>query len=55
LKKVSGKKQRDAAVEEKERQEKKSKAAAEEKENRVQEVADTQDLFGDKDNEDVIF
>jgi len=53
LKKVSGKKQRDAAAEEKLRQE--AKASAEKKEREVEEATDAQDLLGDKDNEDVIF
>lgn len=53
LKKVSGKKQRDAAAEEKLRQE--AKASAEKKEREVEEATDSQDLLGDKDNEDVIF
>jgi V-type H+-transporting ATPase subunit D len=44
LKKVSGKKQRDAAVEEKERLEKKAAAAATEKENREQ-AAEDQSLY----------
>lgn len=60
---MSGKKQRDAAAEEAERQAKKKAAAdADQKEDReafaedaAQEETDTQDLFGDKDNEDVIF
>lgn len=52
LKKVSGKKQRDIAAADKERAEAKS---GEEKENLVEEAVETQDLLGDKDNEDVIF
>lgn len=55
LKKVSGKKHRDAAAEEKERQLKKTSKDAEEKEKKIQDTTETQDLFGDKDNEDVIF
>lgn len=60
LKKVSGKKQRDAAAEEKERQVKKAAQAAkdkdaDEKENATQDDGESQDLFGDKENEDVIF
>lgn len=60
LKKVSGKKQRDTAAEEAERQAKKQAAADAEKENAgvkdaAKEAAEEQDLFGDKDNEDVIF
>jgi len=53
LKKVSGKKQRDAAAGEKEREI--ALAAAEDKENARADAADSQDLLGDKDNEDVIF
>ncbi|KAF2473926.1 uncharacterized protein BDR25DRAFT_301988 [Lindgomyces ingoldianus] len=53
LKKVSGKKQRDAAAEEQGREA--AKAAAADKENREGDAADSQDLLGDKDNEDVIF
>jgi len=53
LKKVSGKKQRDAAAGEKEREI--ALAAAEGKENARADAADAQDLLGDKDNEDVIF
>jgi V-type H+-transporting ATPase subunit D len=53
LKKVSGKKKRDVEAEDKAREEK--KAAADDKENRAAEDAETQDLLGDKDNEDVIF
>lgn len=59
LKKVSGKKQRDTAAEEAERQAKKQAAAEAEKENAVKDAAkdaaEEKDLFGDKDNEDVIF
>lgn len=56
MKKVSGKKQRDAAAEEKLREDAKAaKSAAADKENAKEEAAETQDLLGDKDNEDVIF
>jgi V-type H+-transporting ATPase subunit D len=51
LKKVSGKKQRDAAVEEAARLEKKNaedSAAAED-------AAESKDMLGDEDNQDVIF
>ncbi|KAL1593290.1 H(+)-transporting V1 sector ATPase subunit D [Paraconiothyrium brasiliense] len=54
LKKVSGKKQRDAAEAEAEREESKKDAGAEEKKTAVAE-AESQDLLGDQDNEDVIF
>lgn len=53
LKKVSGKKQRDAAAEEQARE--MAKLSAADKENAAQEAAETQDLLGDKENEDVIF
>lgn len=53
LKKVSGKKQRDAAAEEKARQ--LAKLSAADKEKAIEDSGDTQDLLGDKDNEDVIF
>jgi V-type H+-transporting ATPase subunit D len=53
LKKVSGKKQRDAAAGEQERSDR--KAAADEKENQAEDASDSQDVFGDKENEDVIF
>jgi len=56
LKKVKGKKQRDAAELELERDRSKAAAAAvEEKESTATEAAETEDLLGDKDNEDVIF
>jgi V-type H+-transporting ATPase subunit D len=53
LKKVSGKKQRDAAAAEKVRNE--AIADEAEKEKQADEAAETHDLLGDKDNEDVIF
>jgi V-type H+-transporting ATPase subunit D len=55
LKKVSGKKQRDAAAGEQERVQAQAQASAEDKENRAEEAGETQDLLGDKENEDVIF
>ena len=55
LKKVSGKKQRDAAAGEKERQEAKLNTSQEDQKSAAAEAEDTQDLLGDKDNEDVIF
>ncbi|KAF2744214.1 hypothetical protein M011DRAFT_507629 [Sporormia fimetaria CBS 119925] len=58
LKKVSGKKKRDVEAEEKEIMEARAKAAAAEAEgkgNKAEEPEETQDLFGDKENEDVIF
>lgn len=53
LKKVSGKKQRDAAAEEKLRLAARAAAAAEGKDDRAGD--DTKDLLGDDENEDVIF
>jgi V-type H+-transporting ATPase subunit D len=56
LKKVSGKKQRDAAAEDKARDKTLAKEAAEEgKENQTEQDSESQDLFGDKEEEDVIF
>jgi V-type H+-transporting ATPase subunit D len=55
LKKVSGKKQRDAAEQDKEREREKASAPEAEKENAAADAADSSDLLGDKDNEDVIF
>ncbi|KAF2273560.1 vacuolar ATP synthase subunit D [Westerdykella ornata] len=56
LKKVSGKKHRDAAAEEKERQDKKQALAeANQPEKSMQDAPETQDLFGEKEDEDVIF
>ena len=55
LKKVSGKKQRDAAEEDKARNKAKAAAASHERENRAVEESESHDLFGDKENEDVIF
>lgn len=52
LKKVSGKKERDAAAAEKERV---SKAASASEANEVEGETETKDLLGDQDNEDVIF
>jgi len=51
LKKVSGKKERDAAVAEKARLAAKMEAAAKE----VEDEMETNDMLGDKDNEDIIF
>jgi V-type H+-transporting ATPase subunit D len=53
LKKVSGKKQRDAAEQEQERIA--AKASADEEEERKEDATETRDLLGDEDNEDVIF
>lgn len=50
---MSGKKHRDAAAEELEREA--AKAAGDEKENLAEQTAESQDMLGDKDNEDVIF
>lgn len=55
LKKVSGKKQRDAAAEEQARQAKKDAADEKEKEDRADDVSEKRDMLGDEDNEDVIF
>lgn len=55
LKKVSGKKQRDAAESELEREQENASAPKEKVEEAVEDAGDTQDLLGDKDNEDVIF
>jgi V-type H+-transporting ATPase subunit D len=52
LKKVSGKKQRDAAAGEKERADASEKA---QQRAAAAEAADSGDILGDKDNEDVIF
>jgi V-type H+-transporting ATPase subunit D len=51
LKKVSGKKQRDAAVEEAARLEKKKAEDSAE----AEDAAESKDLLGDDDNQDVIF
>ncbi len=53
LKKVSGKKERDAAAAELERNKKENKANGEEDDGRG--GPETRDLLGDQDNEDVIF
>jgi V-type H+-transporting ATPase subunit D len=57
LKKVSGKKQRDAAVEEAARlAAKEADEANETKDNtKAEDVAESKDLLGDEDNQDVIF
>jgi V-type H+-transporting ATPase subunit D len=55
LKKVSGKKQRDAAAEDLEREARKTLAAEKDDANAAADDDDSQDLLGDKDNEDVIF
>lgn len=61
LKKVSGKKQRDAAVEEAARLEAKQAAEAKEsakdstKDSAKADAAESKDLLGDEDNQDVIF
>jgi V-type H+-transporting ATPase subunit D len=56
LKKVSGKKQRDSAAEDKARDKTLAKEAAEDgKENQTEQDSESQDLFGDKEEEDVIF
>jgi V-type H+-transporting ATPase subunit D len=52
LKKVSGKKQRDAAVEEAARMEKKK---AEENDTKPEETAESKDMLGGDDDQDVIF
>ncbi|KAH7395102.1 ATP synthase subunit D-domain-containing protein [Phaeosphaeria sp. MPI-PUGE-AT-0046c] len=54
LKKVSGKKQRDAAVEEAARLEKKNAEKAENSD-KVEDAAESKDMLGDEDNQDVIF
>jgi len=53
LKKVSGKKQRDAAAGERERE--KAQKTADEKDKKKEEAVGSMDLLGDQDNEDVIF
>lgn len=55
MKKVSGKKERDAAAAEKVRQAEKAAASKNEVNAEGEEAKDTKDLFGDEDNEDVIF
>jgi V-type H+-transporting ATPase subunit D len=55
LKKVSGKKQRDQAAEEKLRELAKAEATEREKEHLIHMEKESEDLLGDKDNEDVIF
>jgi len=55
LKKVSGKKERDAAAAEKVRQAEKAAASKKEANAEGEDAKDTKDLFGDEDNEDVIF
>jgi V-type H+-transporting ATPase subunit D len=58
LKKVSGKKQRDAAEQELQREKDKKDAGADadaSDEQHAAAEAETQDLLGDQDNEDVIF
>lgn len=52
LKKVSGKKERDAAESEKERA---NKEKGEDVARQVEDETETKDLLGDQDNEDVIF
>ena len=55
LKKVSGKKQRDAAEQELQREQDKKDARPSDDEESHAVEAETQDLLGDQDNEDVIF
>jgi len=55
LKKVSGKKERDAAAAEKIRQAEKAKLSKSQAEAEAGDAKDTKDLFGDAENEDVIF
>ena len=55
LKKVSGKKQRDTAAEELEREKRQAAAAEKDQVNTTADNDESQDLLGDKDNEDVIF
>lgn len=55
LKKVSNKKQKDAAAEEAARQERKRAEESADAPEAAQEAKETKDLFGDEDNEDVIF
>ncbi|KAF2645258.1 vacuolar ATP synthase subunit D [Massarina eburnea CBS 473.64] len=55
LKKVSGKKQRDQAESDKQREIDNASAPDADKENAAADAADSTDLLGDKDNEDVIF
>ncbi|PVH96025.1 V-type ATPase D subunit [Periconia macrospinosa] len=55
LKKVSGKKQRDAAEADQQRESEKAAATKEQTEKAAVDAGDSQDLLGDKDNEDVIF
>lgn len=50
---MSGKKQRDAAAGEKEREN--AQKAADEKDKKKEESVESKDLLGDQDNEDVIF
>jgi V-type H+-transporting ATPase subunit D len=50
LKKVSGKKERDAKANELEKEQRKGKAAGHDRDD-----VDSKDLLGDEDNEDVIF
>ena len=52
MKKVSGKKERDAAAAEKARQEEKKKGTQMES---LEDSRETKDLLGDDENEDVIF
>ncbi|KAJ4368247.1 H(+)-transporting V1 sector ATPase subunit D [Neocucurbitaria cava] len=55
LKKVSNKKQKDAAAEEAARQERKRAEESADAPEAAQEAKETKDLFGDEDNQDVIF
>lgn len=50
---MSGKKHRDAAAGEKERE--KAQKTADEKDMKKEEAVESKDLLGDQDNEDVIF
>ena len=52
MKKVSGKKERDAAAAEKARQEEKKRAIQKES---TEDSKETKDLLGDEENQDVIF
>jgi V-type H+-transporting ATPase subunit D len=55
LKKVSGKKERDAAAAEKAREAEKKNASPEMADKEIADTKDGKDLLGDEDNEDVIF
>ena len=52
---MSGKKQRDAAAGEREREREKAPKTADEKDKKKEEAVGSMDLLGDQDNEDVIF